>query len=91
VNGVPLCPDCDKHVIGNEGKSLAEVTEAMMLTREEYLDALADQSKAVRFFGLVDPGNPAATEAIRKVRARHDAASLAYAKALRDYREFKRA
>jgi hypothetical protein len=46
--------------------------------------------KVVRFFALVDPGNPAATEAIRKVRAIRDAASLAYAKALRDYRAFRR-
>jgi hypothetical protein len=77
-------------VIGNGEKSLAEVTEAMMLAREEYLDALADQSKVVRLFGFVDPGNPAATEAIRKVKTRRHAASLAYAKTLRDYRALLR-
>jgi hypothetical protein len=36
----------------------------------------------------LDPGNPAATEAVRSTYARLEAASLAYAKALRDFRPF---
>jgi hypothetical protein len=55
------------------------VSEALTLARQEYSEALASHR-----------GDPNDTEAIRKVNARVDAASLAYAKALRDYREFKR-
>jgi len=90
VNGVPICPDCDKAVIGNEEKSFAQVSEALTLARQEYRDALDDHSKVISFFGLQDPRNPAATESICAAYARLDAASFAYEKALRDFNAIKR-
>ena len=90
VNGVPICPECDKPVIGKERRSFEEVSEAFTLAQQEYFDALDDHSKAVGFLGLLDPGNPAATEAVRSASARLDAASLGYEQALREYRSFKR-
>jgi hypothetical protein len=88
LNGVPICPDCDK--AGKAGRAFAGVREALTLARQECRNALAAHSKMASSFGLLDPGNPAATEAIRNAYARIEAASLAYAKALRDYRAFKR-
>jgi hypothetical protein len=79
VNGVPICPDCDKAIIGTSGRSFAQVSEALTLARQEYSEALAGRR-----------GDPDDTEAIRKANARVDAASLAYAKALRNYRAFLR-
>ena len=90
VNGVPICPECDKPVIGKERRSLEEVSEALTLAGREYFDALDNHSKAVGFLGLLDPGNPAATEAVSSASARLDAASLGYEQALREYRSFKR-
>ena len=79
MNGVPICPTCADAVRGKATRSITEVTEALMLARQEYYDALAGHG-----------GDPDDAEAIRKANARLDAASLAYSKALRDYRAFKR-
>jgi|SRR5215467_14173501 len=73
VNGVAFCPDCETAVIGNKSRSLEEVSRALEVARREYYDALAGHR-----------GDPDDTEA--KANARLDTASLAYAKALRDYR-----
>jgi hypothetical protein len=77
VNGVPMCPACDQAVISKEGRALEEVSQALTAARQEYYDALSGPG-----------GDPDDTEA--KANARLDAASLAYAKALRDYRAFSR-
>jgi len=90
VNGEPTCPECDKPVIGKESRSFEELNEALTLAAQEYFDALDNHSKAVGFLGLLDPGNPAATEAVSSASARLDAASLEYEQALREYRSFKR-
>jgi hypothetical protein len=66
VNGLPICAYCDKVVIGQAGRAIAGVSEALTLARQEYRDAL------------------------RKAYFRLEAASSAYAKALREYRAFKR-
>ena len=84
LNGVPICPACDKAIVGNAGRSFAEVSEALTLARQEYREAVADHSRADFLLGSLDPGNPAAMEAVCNTYARLDAASLAYAKALRD-------
>jgi hypothetical protein len=86
VNGVPICPDCDKAIVGNVGRSFAEVSEALTLARQEYREAVADHSRAESLLGSLDPGNPAASEAVRSTYNRLEATSLAYAKALREYR-----
>jgi hypothetical protein len=78
LNGVPICPTCGDAVRSKAGRSFAEVSEALTLARQEYSEALADR------------GDPDDTKAIRKANARVDAASLAYAKALREYRAFFR-
>jgi hypothetical protein len=79
LNGVPRCPTCADAVRDKAARSFAEVSEALALARQEYSEALAGH-----------PGDPDDTEAIRKANARVDAASLAYAKALHDYRAFSR-
>jgi hypothetical protein len=75
LNGVPICPTCADAVRDKAARSFAEVNEALTRARQEYCDALAGHRR--------DPDD---TEAIRKANARLDAASLAYAKALRDDR-----
>jgi hypothetical protein len=79
LNGVQICPTCADAVRDKAARSFAEVSEALTLARQEYSEALADHC-----------GDPDDTEAICKANARVDAASLAYAKALRDYRAFFR-
>jgi hypothetical protein len=88
---VPLCPYCDKDGIRKEGKSFAEVSETLNLAQNEYREALAVHSEARVVYSTAEPRNPAGIEALRKANARLDAASLAYAKALRDYRAFSSA
>jgi hypothetical protein len=72
-----MCLTCAEAVRDKAARSFAEVTEALMRTRQEYYDAMAGHR-----------GDPDDTEA--KANARLDAASLAYAKALRDYKAFLR-
>jgi hypothetical protein len=76
---VQICPTCADAVRDKAARSFAEVSEALTLARQEYSKALAGHRR--------DPDD---TEAIRKANARVDAASLAYAKALSDYRAFLR-
>jgi hypothetical protein len=78
LNGVQICPTCADAVRDKAGRSFAEVSEALTVARQEYSEALAGR------------GDPDDAKAIRKANARVDAASLAYAKALRDYKAFFR-
>jgi hypothetical protein len=86
VNGVPICPACDKAIVGNARRSFAEVSEALTLARQEYREAVADHSRADSLLGSLDPGNPAAIEAVCNTYAQLELASRAYGKALREYR-----
>jgi hypothetical protein len=65
------------------------VSEALTLAQNEYREALAAHSETVIWWS-VEPGNPDVTEALRRANTRLEAASLAYVKALRDVRAFKR-
>jgi hypothetical protein len=86
LNGVPICPDCDKAIVGKKARSFAEVSEALALARQEYREAVADHSRADFLLGSLDPGNPAAMEAVCNTYARLEVASRAYGKALGEYR-----
>jgi hypothetical protein len=87
LNGVPICPTCADAVRDKAGRSFAEVNKALGLTQNKYREALAAHSEAVNWCS-VEPGNPDVTEALRKANTHLEAASLAYAKAMRDYRAF---
>jgi hypothetical protein len=65
------------------------VSETLTLTQNDYREALAAHSKAVIWWS-VEPGNLDISEALRKANTRLEAASLAYVKALRENREFRR-
>jgi hypothetical protein len=69
----------------NTARSFAEAINALTRARQEYFDSLAGHSEA----GSLDAGYEDGAAANRNANARLDAASLAYAKALRDYRAFK--
>jgi hypothetical protein len=69
--------------------SFAEAIAALTRARQEYFDALAGHSEASSVLSSPDAGYADGSAAIRKANVRLDAASVAYAKALRDYRAFK--
>jgi hypothetical protein len=71
-------------------RSFVEVTEALTRARQEYFDALAGHSEVGSVLSSLDAGYADGPAPIRNADARLDAASLAYAKARRDYRAFKR-
>ena len=83
-NGVPLCPDCDRANDDTEARSFAELSEALVLARKEYCDALAAHEDVRYMCSALDPGNPYGITVLRHADARVEAASSAYEKALRD-------
>jgi hypothetical protein len=80
----------DKAISVNEARSLMQLSEALRLARREYCRALVAHEDASFICSALDPGNPFSNEAIRKTNAQLEAASLQYAKALRDFRTFHR-
>jgi hypothetical protein len=89
LNGVPICLSCADALRDKAARSFAEVNKARTLAENKYREALAAHSEAVIWWS-VETGNPDVTEALRKANTRLEMASLAYVKALRDVRAFKR-
>jgi hypothetical protein len=89
VNDVPICPDCDEAIVGQEARSFAEVIKALMVAGNEYREALASHEDVRYMCSGLDPGNPYRTTLLRHADARLETACSAYENALRDFNGFK--
>jgi hypothetical protein len=90
LDGVPICLNCDQARVDKEARSFPESSEALVLGRIEYCEALAAHEDVRYMCSALDPGNPYSTTLLRHADARVEAACSAYENALRDFDAFTR-